>query len=195
MKSVGITGGIGSGKSIISRMFKLLHVPVFDADHQAKIIVNTDPQVRSEILDLLGPEAYHENGYNPKFVASKVFEDNDLLTSLNEIIHPAVGRRFNTWLKEQNAPYVLKEAALLFESGSYKSLNEVIVVISPKDLRLERIKKRDAHRTEEEILAIIDKQWNDEEKIRLANHVINNGHGDMIIPQVLALHHYLSKLA
>ena len=185
---VGITGGIGAGKSIISKIFKLLGIPVYDADSRAKWLMNHESGLKKEIINLFGAEAYTSEGLNRTFIAKQTFNNQSKLEQLNALVHPAVGKDYVDWEKEQKSPYTLKEAALLFEAGSFKDLDLIIVVSAPEELRIERVLKRDTHRTREDIKAIISKQWPQREKEEKANFVIENDGSSLIIPQVLKIH-------
>lgn len=189
---VGVTGGIGSGKSVVCRIFSCLGTPVYEADQRANWLADHDPAIRQEVLALLGPEAYTSEGtYNRKYVASRVFTEPDLLQQLNQIIHPRVFADSDRWLRAQAGyPYVLREAALMNKAGDGNTLRYVIVVKVPLSLRIERTKLRDPHRSEAEILAIIERQISDENRLQLADFVIENGRERALIPQVLKLHHY-----
>ncbi|WP_272985207.1 dephospho-CoA kinase [Leeuwenhoekiella blandensis] len=173
MKIVGITGGIGSGKSTIAAYFNSeFDIPVYYADAEAKALMNTD-SLKNAITALLGEEAYQEGQLDRKYVASKVFNDDQLLEQLNGIVHPAVATHFKSWCQAQNAPYVLKEAAILFENGTADALDAVILITAPKQLRIDRVLKRD-QTTPEDIEKRINKQWDDAKKIPLADFVIEN---------------------
>ncbi|MFT4834009.1 MAG: dephospho-CoA kinase [Marinoscillum sp.] len=185
---VGLTGGIGVGKSIICKVFGALGIPTYDADGAAIQLVNADSSINQKIKALLGEEAFKDGYYNRAFVAQVVFSDNAKLTALNKIIHPAVADHFNNWVAHQDAKYVIKEAALLFESGSYKSLDKIICVTAPDQIRMKRVLKRDTHRTEDAVRQIMNKQWPEEKKTSLADFVINNDGMHLIMPQVLEMH-------
>ena len=173
MKIVGITGGIGSGKTTIARFFhEEFGIPVYYADQEAKNLMHTQELVRP-ITVLLGERAYKDGNLDRAYVASKVFEDTDLLNKLNGIVHPAVGKHFIDWAEKQNAPYVLKEAAILFENGNASDCDAVILVTAPEDMRIQRVLERD-HTTVEDVRARMNKQWSDSEKIPLADFVIEN---------------------
>ncbi len=184
MVKIGITGGIGSGKTTVCNLFAALSVPVYDADTAAKELIET--VLRPQIEDLLGKEAFLPDGsYNRNWVAGRVFTRQELLESLNQIVHPAVKQHFECWLESQaHAAYVLKEAALLYETGSFTELDAVILVLAPLELRIERIKKRDPHRSQEQILEIITKQASDEDKLKIARYVIDNGQNSDLPEQV-----------
>jgi dephospho-CoA kinase len=187
---IGITGGIGSGKSLVCKIFLCLGIPVYDADSHAKELMTTDGILVSEIKKEFGVLSYNEDGsLNRSYLSSTVFNDSERLKTLNNLVHPRVGEDYKQWIhKHQNQPYVLKEAALLFESGSYRSLNKVIVVHANDTLRVQRVLKRDHHRTADQVLAIIKSQMPEEEKLKRADFVIRNDETILLIPQVLALH-------
>lgn len=187
---IGITGGIGSGKSIVCKIFEVLGVPVYYADERAKWLTNNDLQLRKEIKELLGREAYDSNGlYNRKWVASQVFDNPSLLKILNSLIHPRVYDDTKKWLQQhQDNRYVIREAALSNAAGVGNDLSQLIVVTSPIDLRIARIKKRDPQRNEDEIKAIIARQKTEEEFQQIADYQIINNEKELLIPQVLSLH-------
>lgn len=190
MLHVGITGGIGSGKSTVARMFQLLGVPVYFADDEAKKLMNTDPAVRAGIISLFGENAYGAKGLNRPLIASVAFSDPEKLNALNAVVHPAVIAHAEQWMAKQKAPYTLKEAALLFESGSHSQLDFVIGVWAPPELRMERVKKRDGI-GESEVLARMEKQMDEAEKMNRCDFVITNDEKQAVIPQVLMLHRKL----
>ncbi len=188
---IGLTGGIGAGKSLVANVFKLLNVPVFDADNEAKAILGKSAEVRQKVIEAFGANAFTGNEPNRKFLAERVFSDESLRLKLNAIIHPGVGKAFENWV-DQNAqePYLLKEAAITFETGIYKQLDGVILVTAPKNVRIERVMKRDEV-TEIQVLNRMAAQWSDEDKLKLSlYHVLNDGQ-TMIIPQVLKIHQAL----
>ncbi len=193
---IGITGGIGSGKTTVCRVFEVLGIPVFYADNAAKSLMHTDALLREDIINGFGDESYFENGeLNRKHISSIVFKDNEQLEKLNALVHPAVFRAFDIWAGEQkHAPYVLKEAALLFESESYKMCDQSILVKSPENLRIERIIQRD-NTTADEVRLRMDRQFSDEKKEKLADHVIINDEKMLLIPQILNLHQYFLSLS
>lgn len=188
--NIGVTGGIGSGKSIVCKLFACLDIPVYDADSRAKWLTNNDPAIRKAIIQLLGEESYTLDGeYNRPYVSSKVFKNPDLLKKLNGIIHPAVGKDTDEWLeRNSDFPYVIKEAAIMNKAGDNNNLDFVIVVTAPVELRLSRIRSRDKNRSEAEIRSIIERQISDEERDEIADFMINNGENVALIPQVLKLH-------
>lgn len=192
---IGITGGIGSGKSLICRIFSVLGIPVYDADSRAKAVMTTDGILVSQIKQEFGTLAYNSDGsLNRKYLAETVFNNPDRLHTLNSLVHPRVGEDYKNWLNSQKqVPYVIKEAALLIEAGSYQSLDHIIVVQAPESVRIQRVLKRDAHRTEQDVKAIIRNQMRDEEKLQLADEVIVNDGTNLVIPQVLHLHKKFSS--
>ncbi len=194
MLKVGITGGIGSGKTTVCKVFELLGIPVFYADKVAKSIMQTDIQLKTEILNAFGPGSYSEDGQlNRPFIASIVFQNESQLNTLNSIVHPAVFRAFTTWISEhQDAPYILKEAALLYESESYKLCDLSILVISPEAARIRRIMSRD-HITEEEVRLRMKRQFTDEQKREWADHILINDEKSLLIPQIISLHQQFLK--
>ena len=195
--NVGVTGGIGSGKSIVCKLFACLDIPVYDADTRAKWLTNHNSEIRQAVIELLGAGSYTENGeYNRSYVSSQVFKNPDLLKKLNGIIHPAVGKDTDDWMKtHSDAPYVIKEAAIMNKAGENNNLDLVIVVKAPVALRLKRIKNRDKNRSEEEIRAIIERQVSDEERDAIADFTIDNDENAALIPQVLQLHRlFLEKI-
>jgi len=187
MIKVGITGGIGSGKSTVCRMFSTLGIPVFEADVVAKQIQNNDPDIRRQLINLFGTEVYlADHTVDRKYLASIVFNNPYLLQQLNAIIHPAVREEFNNWCNQQQTAYVLLEAAILFESGLYKQMDKSIAVITDEAERVERVMKRD-NISQELVMQRIRNQWTDEQKIELADFVIHNNNNQLIIPQVLEI--------
>jgi len=173
MKIVGLTGGIGSGKTTVSEMFKELGVPVYIADIEARKLTNTSELLKKEIIQILGEKAYVNGKINKKYVAELIFNDKNLLKKINKIIHPRVAEHFKKWCDHQNAPYIIKEAAILFENDGYKSCDFTILITAPLELRINRVLKRDST-TKKEILDRIKNQWSDDEKRKLADFVIEN---------------------
>lgn len=165
---------------------------MYQADQAAKTLVNTLPSLRQSVVQLLGPEAFSGPGetLNRVWVAERAFHQPELLSRLNQLIHPAVGADYTQWA-ENHRPhhrYVLKEAALLFESGSWKQLDAVVEVFAPRTVRIERVRQRDPHRPVEEIESIMARQWPEAIKLSLATHILYNDGKEDIRPQVLALH-------
>lgn len=173
MKIVGLTGGIGSGKTTVAGFFKELEIPVYIADDAGKRLLATSEEIKQKVIGLFGKESYTNDGPNRKFIASQVFNDKEKLQQLNQIIHPAVAKDFEAWLKEQNSEYIIYEAAILFESGGYQKCDLSILVTAPKKLRIQRLQKRDESSIEE-IEARMNNQWSDEKKMKLADFLIKN---------------------
>ena len=173
MMVVGLTGGIGSGKSTIAKAFAALGIAVFNSDEQAKALIATDTQVKERIIAAFGEEAYQNGEYNRAYIAQIVFNNSEKLAILNGIVHPALAEYFKQWAKAQTSPYVLKEAAILFESGSYKDCDYIITVTAPEEVRIARVMARD-HCTETQVRARMAQQWSDAQRIALSNAVIEN---------------------
>jgi dephospho-CoA kinase len=195
MLKIGITGNIGSGKTTVSRLFELLDIPVFYADDHAKKVMVADAQLIKGIKNTFGSQAYFADGtLNRKYIAGIVFNNEAELKKLNALVHPAVFRAFDSWVLQHNhAPYVLKEAAVLFESGSYKDCDYVIMVTAPLNMRIQRVMKRDGI-TEAEAKSRNAKQMPEEEKQQLASFTIANDNSQLVIPQVLELHERIKTL-
>ncbi|GAA0891895.1 dephospho-CoA kinase [Fulvivirga kasyanovii] len=193
---IGVTGGIGSGKSLVCKIFSLLGVPVYNADNRAKWLTNNNPEVRRKITEKFGEAAYTEKGLDRDYIAGKVFNDPDQLKILNAIVHPAVGEDYDRWVTSNGEkPYVIKEAALIFEAGSYKRLHKVINVSAPEELRIKRVIHRDPFRNEKEIKSIIEKQMPEAERQQRADFNVFNDENQMLIPQILKLHEEILSLA
>ncbi|MCF4100939.1 dephospho-CoA kinase [Gillisia sp. M10.2A] len=192
MRVVGLTGGIGSGKTTVAHMFRDLGVPLYIADDAGKAIMNRSPEVREQLIQLFGEEAYLDDDLNRKYIAGKVFNTPSLLQKLNAIVHPAVAKDFEEWKQRQTAAYVLYEAAILFESGGHKKCDEVILVTSPYQLRISRLQKRDGSSLEE-IEARMQHQWPDSRKRELATFELININLDDTKEQVRNLHEILLK--
>lgn len=193
MLKVGITGGIGSGKSIVTRLFALLGVPVYNADDAAKELMNTNPVIKTKLLEQFGEETYENGTLNRKWLAAKVFNDAEKLQLLNRIVHPVVINEGIAWLNRQTTSMVVKEAALFFESGSYKDMDYIIGVYAPQPIRISRVIKRD-NVSEQAVLDRIGKQMNEEEKMKRCDFIIYNDEQQLIIPQVLILHEQLLSM-
>ena len=194
---VGITGGIGSGKSTVARIFSTLNIPVYDADSHAKNLMTTDKILVAEIIREFGTLSYQSDGaLDRKFLAEVVFNDPGKLSRLNSLVHPRVDLDFENWVSRQalSAPYVLKEAALLFNSEASKKLNKIIVVAAPTEVRIERIRRRDG-RTDDQIKKIINQQMDQQEMEQRADYIIRNDGSELVIPQVLRIHQTLINLA
>ncbi|RYG20193.1 MAG: dephospho-CoA kinase [Chitinophagaceae bacterium] len=188
MLKIGITGGIGSGKTTVCRVFEVLGVPVFYADAAAKRAMTSDPILVEGVRKTFGEQSYHQDGtLHNAYIAAIVFNNKNELEKLNALVHPAVFKAFDQWVSTKATPYVLKEAALLFESGSYQQCDKNILVTAPLNLKLERVMQRD-HVNEAQVLARMDKQFSDERKAEMADYFISNTPSDSIILQVLNLH-------
>ncbi|MBN8576536.1 MAG: dephospho-CoA kinase [Cytophagales bacterium] len=193
---VGITGGIGSGKSLVCKIFNALGVPSYDADSRAKSVMTTDGILVEQIKKEFGTLSYDASGVpDRKYLAAAVFNNPQKLAKLNELVHPRVVLDYAQWLGSQaNVKYVLKEAALLVESGSYKELDYLVLVSASVETRIARVLGRDAHRTRQDVEAIITNQSTEETKLQQADFVIHNNNDTLLIPQVVALHQKFSAL-
>ncbi len=194
MLKVGITGGIGSGKSTVAKIFASLGIPVYDADRAAKRLILSDSTIRKNIIKNFGPESYINGQYNKQHIASIVFSQHKKLALLNTIIHPATIRDAHAWFLRQQAPYAIKEAALIFESNSQQHLDYVIGVFAPQALRIQRTMERDGI-TESEVIARIERQMNEDQKMSLSDFIIDNSGKESVISQVLKLHVELRGIA
>lgn len=172
-KIIGLTGGIGSGKTTVANMFSKLGVPLYIADVEAKKLMNRSKVIKRKLLKLFGDKAYIDGKLNKAFIAQKIFNNKELLEKMNAIVHPKVASHFKRWLAKQSDPYVIKEAAILFENGSYLSCDAVILVIADEDVRIQRVIKRD-NTSKAKVKAIINNQWSDRKKKELSQFVINN---------------------
>jgi dephospho-CoA kinase len=186
MLRIGLTGGIGSGKSIVAKVFETLGIPVYYADDAAKKLMNTDPALKASIIKNFGEGSYTSGDLNRKYIASIVFNDKEKLELLNSLTHPVTIRDAEEWIKRQTSPYIIKEAALLFESGAGKILDHVIGVFAPLPLRIKRVMARDGI-TEEDIMKRINRQMDEEEKMKRCDFVIINNEEELMLPQVIAL--------
>ena len=188
MKVVGVTGGIGSGKTTVCQIFEHLNVPIYYADSRAKELMASNSDLKADIIKSFGEDSYTNGQLNRPYLAKLVFTSPEKLALLNSLVHPAVANDFESWLEENDTvPYVLKEAAILFESGAYQDVNTSVLVIAPEDVRLQRVMKRDGS-SKEEVLQRMKNQWTQERKAKLADHIINNDGTQLLIPQVLELH-------
>lgn len=195
MMKIGLTGGIGSGKTEVSKMFVALGIPVYNADAEARKLLNSSKEIREAIVVLLGKEAYEGEDANRGYIAGQVFGNDLLLRQLNEIVHPAVRNDFDSWARKgQNAPYVVQEAAVLFENGAYKDFEHMILVCAPREVRLRRIIERDGS-TREAVEARMAHQWDDKLKLPLADFVIENLELDTTRITVSQIHRELIELA
>jgi dephospho-CoA kinase len=184
---IGLTGGIGSGKSTVAKIFESLGIPVYYADDAAKQIMHTDPGLVEAIKKQFGKEAYKDQSLDREWLAAKVFSDPHQLDLLNALVHPATIRHAEQWMQQQTTPYVIKEAALIFESGSAEHLDYVIGVYAPAALRIKRAMERN-NATREDVLKRMGRQINEEIKMRLCDFILKNDEQQLLVPQVLALH-------
>ena len=189
---VGLTGGIGSGKTTVAGFFKNHGIPVYMADDEAKTLMNSSKILIKKIKELFGSDAYSNGKLDRRFIANKIFHDKELLKAMNAAVHPAVAKDFKKWVKKQNAPYVLKEAAILFESGSYKDCDFIITVVADESLKIKRLLVRD-QTTESKIKAIMENQWSDARKVELSDYVVTNNSIQDTKRQVDEIHFKLLK--
>ncbi len=191
MLKVGLTGNIGSGKTLVAGIFKTLAVPVFDADKEAKAVLQSGNT--HDALRALFGEIIFENGIiNRKALAEIVFADKEKLNQLNALIHPKVRERFNAWMKQQRSPYIIYEAAILIETGFYKNLDKTILVTADAELRINRVMQRDMI-TRRMVQQRMARQWDEQKKIPLANFIIQNNNNNRLIPQALKIHEVLLR--
>ena len=185
-KLIGITGGIGAGKSTVSTICKHLGFKVYNSDQMAKEIVSEDSIIKKKLISFFGNNIYKNGVLDRKFLSDKIFNDKSSLQQINSIIHPAVKKDFNSWvINNSNEKILFKESALLFESGAYKELDKIILIVSDKNLRVSRVLNRDQKRSKKEIESIIDKQIDEVDAIKYADIVIDNNHKKMLLPSVI----------
>lgn len=189
---VGLTGGIGSGKSVVAKIFETLGIPVYYADDAAKKLMNANEGLKKEIIKNFGEDSYSNGELNRKYIASIVFNDKEKLDLLNSLTHPATIRDAEEWITRQSSSYIIKEAALLFESSANKKLDFVIGVDAPLPLRIKRVMARDGI-TEEDVMKRIALQMNETEKMKLCDFIITNNERDLVIPQIIVLHKKFSE--
>jgi dephospho-CoA kinase len=194
MIKVGLTGGIGSGKSMVAAIFKTLGIPVFDADAEAKKLMESNPALQSTIQQTFGVETYSDGKLNRQYLAKIVFNNAFQLEKLNALVHPIVIEAADSWASKQKSAYVIKEAALMFESGSAANLDFVIGVFAPQHLRIKRVMDRDGL-SRLEVLSRMDKQISDGIKMKLCDFVLINDEQQLLLPQVIELHEKLEKIA
>ncbi len=192
--NVGITGGIGSGKSMVAKVFEVLGIPVYYADDAAKRLMNDDESLKLQLISAFGDTIYSNGQLDRTVLSAFVFNDKQKLALLNSIVHPITIKDGEEWMKKQVAPYTIKEAALIFESGSDKYLDKVIGVYAPSLLRLQRVMQRD-NLPEEAVRARMDKQMDEEKKMALCDYIINNNEQELVIPQVMKIHEMLLALS
>ena len=192
-KTVGLTGGIGSGKTAVASVFKTLGVPVYHADDEAKKLMHHSKSVQKGLISLFGDKAFENQVLNKSYISKQIFSDQSLLKQMNALVHPEVAKHYATWLSKQTSPYVVKEVAILFEIKAQDQFDFIITVTAPKHVRLERTKKRD-NKSEHEIEAIMDNQLSDSKKIKQSDFVIQNLDWDQTTQEVLKIHNKIIKL-
>jgi len=190
MLKIGLTGGIGSGKTTVARIFEVLGIPVYYADEAAKNLMNGDPQLKHQIIQRFGADVYKEGKLDRHFLGSLVFSDEEKLKQLNEIVHPATQKDAAHWMSLQTTPYAIKEAALIFEAGLRPDFDYIIGVTAPESLRISRVIKRDQS-SREKVLDRIRQQMNEEEKMKLCDFVIVNDEKEAVLPQTIRVHESL----
>lgn len=194
MLKIGVTGNMGSGKSTVCNLFRILGIPVYDADSRAKWLMNHDSALIKAIKALLGEKAYSIDGLDTQYVSAKVFNNRPVLDALNQLVHPAVAEDAARWQAAQNAPYTIREAALLIEAGSYKALDKLILVTAPQDVRALRVQARNQW-TMEQIQARMGNQMPEEKKVPYADYILPNDGSISVIHKVLTLHQEFLALA
>ena len=185
-RKIGITGGIGSGKSIVGKILSTMGYPVFYSDKEAKLLMDNDETIKQSLLELLGEKAYQNNQLNKPFIAEKIFQDVALKQKVNQIVHPVVRAQFEKFTDNQESQLVFNEAAILFETGSYKNFDHFILVVADNETRIKRVMNSD-NLTREQVIARMKNQWNDEQKSKLADFIIDNNDDKLVVPQVLAI--------
>jgi len=188
---VGITGGIGAGKSFVCKIFSTLGIPIYDADSRARQLMEESQSLREGIRAAFGDNSYNQEGaLNREYLANLVFSDSIKVQELNKLVHPEVAMDYLAWVDiwSSQAPYLVKEAALLIESGSYLKLDYLVTVTAPLDLRITRVLSRDPQRERKQIESIIERQLSDPKRVEISDFVLNNDEKQMLIPQVLQLH-------
>lgn len=194
MLKIGLTGGIGSGKSTVAEIFAILGIPVYDADRETKLLMERDPHLAEGIVKLFGGESYIDGVLNRKYISGIVFNNPFRLEQLNALVHPVTIAAANRWMGQQHAPYVVKEAALMFEAGSASHLNYVIGVYAPQHLRIARVMERDKSERDQ-VLARMNRQIDETIKMKLCDYVVVNNEQQLLIPQVLQLHQKFLAIA
>ena len=188
MLVIGLTGGIGSGKSTVAKMFEALGIPVYYADDEAKALMHRSKIIKRKLIRKFGEEVYQNKQLNRAYLASKIFKDKEALAYVSSVVHPKVAQHFKRWIKKQNAPYVLQENAILFENGSYKNFDKIITVTAPLETKIKRVIKRD-NTNREQVLSRINNQLSDSEKINKSDFVITNTNLKETQEQVEDIHH------
>ena len=193
MLKVGLTGGIGSGKSTVAEIFDYFGIPVYNSDQRAKYLMENDSSLKKSILDNFSDEAYKSGRLNRLYLSKEVFSNKEKLEKLNNLVHPVVAKDFEEWCIQQNAPFVIKEAAILIESGAYKGLDKIIVVIASENTRIDRVVERDKVSVSE-VRYRMDNQLTDKERLEFSDFVIDNDGVEMLIPQVEKIYRELKAL-
>ena len=191
MLKIGLTGGIGSGKTTVANIFKQLGIPIYLSDDRAKALMLENESLRKSLIGLFGEQSYVDGVLNRAYIASKVFTNKEELNKLNALVHPVLEKDFEAWSIVQQSPYIIKEAAILFESGANKGLDKVILVEAPKELKISRVVQRDGIERSD-VIARMDKQWSDEKKRAFSDDVIINDEKFSLLEQVLKLHDIFS---
>ena len=192
-KIIGLTGGIGSGKSKVVTLFRSLGVPCYVADAAAKRLMTSSNKLQKQLIELLGEDVYKEGALNRPYIAKIVFSDPEKLKSLNQLVHPMVGEDFQQWVQLQKAPYVVKEVAILFENNGHLAVDKSLLITAPNQLKIKRVMARDGS-SENEVLARMKNQWEDKQRIPLADYHIENVEWEVTHQKVLALHQHFLKL-
>ena len=190
MKRIGLTGNIGSGKTTVASCFEILGVAVFNADKEAKLLMNEDVNLKQSLIAEFGKEVFLNNELNRKYLSNLAFNDDLVLKRLNALVHPVVQEAFEKWSIQQSGAYVIKEAAILFESNTYQSLDAIICISCPEEIRIKRILKRD-DLSEKQVRQRMSHQWAEEKKISLSDYVITNDNSSLVMPQILSVHNAL----
>lgn len=189
---IGLTGGIGSGKTTVAKMFSKLGVPIYIADEEAKKLMRKSKVIKRKLVELFGEDAYVDNELNKPFIASIIFNDKSMLKQMNNIIHPRVARHFEKWTTKQTASYVIKEVAILFENGGDKLCDYVVTVTAPKSIKIDRVLQRDQS-SREKVEAIMNNQWSDAKKVKRSHFVIENTDLKKTEKQVALVHDQILK--
>ncbi|WP_294674133.1 dephospho-CoA kinase [uncultured Fluviicola sp.] len=185
-KTIGITGGIGSGKSMVAKVLQLMGYPVYSSDQRAKEIMQEDQELIAGLKELFGEEAYLDANLNRPYIAAQIFKDSSKRTAMNNLVHPAVRKDFQNWVSRQKSDLLFQESALLFETGNYRSFDAVILVSAPEKVRMERVKERD-QLTDEQVQSRFNAQMPEEEKMKLTGLVVQNDGNHLLVPQILEI--------
>jgi len=190
---IGVTGGIGAGKSTVCEIFKTLGIPIYNADDRAKWLMNNDEELKEDVIAAFSEKAYNEEGLDRQYLAEHVFHDQRKLSILNNLVHPMVAYDYHEWVMDhQEAPYLIKEAALMYEAGSHREMDKTILVIAPEEVRIARVLKRDPERGEDQVKEIISKQIPVEKAMEISDYMIRNDEQSLLLPKVLELHKLFS---